>query len=117
MPRPMLAPAYDGRYAARMDPAAAQEPPAEPRPAGTPEVLADAHIRGAEVVTPPGESTSMPPWIPRLLVAVILAMFAAYAAFSLIRRLSNRPRTGSWPVVGNAASLRPACCSGSACWG
>ena len=89
MPRPMLAPAYDGRYAARMDPAAAQEPPAEPRPADTPEVLADAQIRGAEVVTPPGESTSMPPWIPRLLVAVILAMFAAYAAFSLIRRLSH----------------------------
>ena len=88
----MLAPPHDGRYAARMDPAAAQEPPADPRAVGTPGApLADAQTRGAEEVgSPPDEAGgSMPAWIPRLLLAVIIAVFAAYAAFSLIRRLQH----------------------------
>ena len=87
----MLAPAYRGRYAGAMDPAAAQEPPAEPEAAGTPEpVLTDAQTRGAEEVgRPTGDATTLPPWIPRLLLAVVITVFAAYAAFSLIRRLSH----------------------------
>ena len=87
----MLAPPDDGRYAARMDPAAAQEPPADPRAAGTPgATLADAQTRGAEEVDARSDDASgMPAWIPRLLLAVIIAVFAAYAAFSLIRRLQH----------------------------
>jgi predicted PurR-regulated permease PerM len=87
----MLAPAYDGRYASRMDPAAAQEPPAEPRAAGAPEpLLTDAQTRGAEEVgRPSADAARLPPWIPRLLLAVVITVFASYAAFSLIRRLSH----------------------------
>ena len=88
----MLAPANGGRYADRMDPAAAHErPPPETRAAGDAEpALADAQTRGAEEVGPPlGDPSSMPAWIPRLLLTVIIAVFAAYAAFSLIRRLQN----------------------------
>jgi predicted PurR-regulated permease PerM len=87
----MLAPAHDGRYASRMDPAAAQEPPAEPRAAGTPEpLLTDDQTRGAEEVgRPSADATRLPPWIPRLLLAVVITVFASYAAFSLIRRLSH----------------------------
>jgi len=87
----MLAPAYDGRYASRMDPAAAQEPPAEPVAAGAPEpLLTDDQTRGAEeVVRPSADATRLPPWIPRLLLAVVITVFASYAAFSLIRRLSH----------------------------
>jgi predicted PurR-regulated permease PerM len=87
----MLAPAHDGRYASRMDPAAAQEPPAEPGAAGTPEPpLTDAQTRGAEEIgRPSAEPTTLPPWIPRLLLAVVVTAFAAYLAFSLLRRLSH----------------------------
>ena len=87
----MLAPAYDGRYASRMDPAAEQEPPAEPGAAGAPEpLLTDAQTRGAEEVgRPSADPTRLPPWIPRLLLAVVITVFASYAAFSLIRRLSH----------------------------
>jgi predicted PurR-regulated permease PerM len=87
----MLAPAHDGRYASRMDPAAAQEPPAEPGAAGAPEpLLTDDQTRGAEeVVRPSADATRLPPWIPRLLLAVVITVFASYAAFSLIRRLSH----------------------------
>jgi predicted PurR-regulated permease PerM len=74
-----------------MDPAAAQEPPAEPGAAGTPEpLLTDAQTRGAEEIgRPSAEPTTLPPWIPRLLLAVVITAFAAYVAFSLIRRLSH----------------------------
>jgi predicted PurR-regulated permease PerM len=87
----MLAPAYDGRYASRMDPAAAREPPAEPGAAEAPEpALTETHTGGAEVVgRPSADATTLPPWIPRLLLAVVITVFAAYAAFSLIRRLSH----------------------------
>ena len=88
----MLAPANGGRYADRMDPAAAHERPLpETRAAGDAEpTLADAQTRGAEEVgPPPGDSSSMPAWIPRLLLTITIAAFAAYAAFSLIRRLQN----------------------------
>ena len=50
--------------------------------------LSGAQTRGAEEVgTGAGESAGLPPWIPRLLLAVVLAAFAAYAAFSLFRQL------------------------------
>jgi predicted PurR-regulated permease PerM len=74
-----------------MDPAAAQEPPAEPGAAGTPEpLLTDAQTRGAEEVRRrTTDATTLPPWIPRLLLAVVFTAFAAYVAFSLLRRLSH----------------------------
>jgi predicted PurR-regulated permease PerM len=74
-----------------MDPAAAQEPPAEPGAAGTPEpLLTDAQTRGAEEVRRRStDATTLPPWIPRLLLAVVFTAFAAYVAFSLLRRLSH----------------------------
>jgi predicted PurR-regulated permease PerM len=86
----MLAPAHDGRYASRMDPAAAQEPPAEPGPAEPPEPRpTDARPGGGEVVRRPSADRAMPAWIPQLLLAVVITAFAAYAAFSLLRRLSH----------------------------
>jgi predicted PurR-regulated permease PerM len=54
--------------------------------------LADAQERGAEDVggpRPDRERDRMPAWIPRLLILVVLTAFAAYAAFSLIRRLRD----------------------------
>jgi predicted PurR-regulated permease PerM len=64
-------------------------------PAGVSEELsslADAQERGAEEVDSPRpdrERDRMPAWIPRLLILVVLTAFAAYAAFSLIRRLRD----------------------------
>ena len=76
----------------------------------------------------------MPPWIPRLLLAVVITVFAAYAAFSLIRRLSHlllwlvaalflsfalEPAV-NWLVGPRVETRRRggrACCSGSACSG
>ncbi|MEX2405980.1 MAG: AI-2E family transporter, partial [Actinomycetota bacterium] len=64
-------------------------------PAGVPEeipALTDAQARGAEDVgrpRPDPERDRMPAWIPRLLLLVVLTAFAAYAAFSLIRRLRD----------------------------
>ena len=82
--RPVLACPVGGRYPARMDPAVAPDDPVS--------ALAEAHARGAEEVgTPPvsADSSSMPPWIPRLLFMIVIAIFAAYAAFSLVRRLRD----------------------------
>lgn len=64
-----------------MDPAGAPEDTAPP--------LAEAQARGAEEVGRPLEADAqrMPSWIPRLLFLVVLTTFAAYAAFSLFRRL------------------------------
>jgi predicted PurR-regulated permease PerM len=64
-------------------------------PAGVPEELpslTDAQARGAEEVgsaPPDRDRDRMPAWIPRLLILVVLTAFAAYAAFSLIRRLRD----------------------------
>jgi predicted PurR-regulated permease PerM len=66
-----------------VDPAA----PEEPLPP-----LSEAQTRGAEPVgdAPVGSSPSrMPPWIPRLLVLIAVVFFAAYAAFTLFRRLRD----------------------------
>ncbi|MGH2636270.1 MAG: AI-2E family transporter [Actinomycetota bacterium] len=66
-----------------MDPAAVPE---EPQP------LAGAQTRGAEDVgsrSADPDATHMPPWIPRLLLLVVAVFFAAYAAFSLFRRLRD----------------------------
>ena len=72
-----------------MDPAGPRE---EPPPADGREepALAHAQARGAEEVgTIPGESGGLPPWIPRLLLAVVITAFAAYATFSLFRTLKQ----------------------------
>ncbi len=54
--------------------------------------LTDAQARGAEEVGQPPSATvatRLPAWIPRLLLMVVLAIFAAYATFMLIRTLRN----------------------------
>ena len=54
--------------------------------------LTPAQARGAEDVRTPLNqrfSGEMPTWIPRLILTVILSVFAAYATFMLIRTLSN----------------------------
>jgi predicted PurR-regulated permease PerM len=65
-----------------MDPVAApDEPP-----------LAHAQAHGAEdigSVAPASEAGRMPAWIPRLLLLIVLTAFAAYATFSLVRRLRD----------------------------
>jgi predicted PurR-regulated permease PerM len=62
-----------------MDPTAAEDEP-----------LTDAGARGAEEVgTPQSETGRMPSWIPRLLISVVITVFAAYAAFSVFRRLQH----------------------------
>ena len=64
-------------------------------PAGVAEelsALTDAQARGAEDVgrpRPDPDRDRMPAWIPRLLLLVVLTAFAAYAAFSLVRRLRD----------------------------
>jgi len=74
----MLARADARRYAARMDPVGAGEDPSSPAaPAtGFPADAADGNER-------------LPAWIPRLLITVVLTVFAAYAAFNMIRRLQS----------------------------
>ncbi len=65
-----------------MDPVVAPEEPSVP--------LADAQARGAEEVGTPGEdpdTTRMPPWVTRLLLLIVLVFFAAYAAFTMFRRV------------------------------
>ncbi|HYF10665.1 MAG TPA: AI-2E family transporter [Actinomycetota bacterium] len=54
--------------------------------------LTGAQARGAEEVRPPLNhrfTGEMPTWIPRLLLTVVVAVFAAYATFMLIRSLRN----------------------------
>jgi predicted PurR-regulated permease PerM len=66
-----------------MDPAAS---PAEP-PA-----LTEAQTRGSEEVgrpPPEREATHLPPWVPRLLLLIVAVFFAAYAAFTMFRRLRD----------------------------
>lgn len=64
-------------------------------PAGVAEelsALTEAQARGAEDVgrpRPDPDRDRMPAWIPRLLLLVVLTAFAAYAAFSLVRRLRD----------------------------
>ena len=94
----LLARAHRGRYAGRMDPAGSRE---EPPPAGAAEeptappvqqepTLTHAQARGAEEVgKAPQENQGLPPWIPRLLLAVVITAFAAYATFNLIRQLQQ----------------------------
>jgi predicted PurR-regulated permease PerM len=54
--------------------------------------VTEAQARGAEeirrtnVVTVPG---GMPTWIPKLLLQIVVTVFAAYAAFSVFRRLRD----------------------------
>lgn len=64
-------------------------------PAGVAEELSalnETPARGAEDVgrpRPDPDRDRMPAWIPRLLLLVVLTAFAAYAAFSLVRRLRD----------------------------
>jgi len=76
----MLATLHPGGYA----------PPVEPTPPSEEPTLSSTQTRGAEEVGTPEEgSTRMPPWIPRLLVTIVLTIFAAYALYNLIRRLQD----------------------------
>src|SRR4029450_10888499 len=70
---------------------APQDAPPDPGAAGAPDpLLTDDQTRGAEeAVRPSADATRLPPWIPRLLLPVVITVFASYAAFSLIRRLSH----------------------------
>jgi hypothetical protein len=59
-----------------------------------PLALSRAQARGAEEVgSPPPASDAnadrMPPWIPRLLLLIVLVFFTAYAAFTMFRRLRD----------------------------
>lgn len=64
-------------------------------PAGDPDAppaLAEPQVRGAEEIgTPPADedASRMPPWISRLLLLIVLVFFAAYAGFTLFRRLRD----------------------------
>ncbi len=64
-------------------------------PAGVPEnraaPLAPAEARGGRTPSDSAEpdATRMPPWIPRLLILIVLVFFAAYGAFTLFRRLRD----------------------------
>ncbi|HEX6230787.1 MAG TPA: AI-2E family transporter [Actinomycetota bacterium] len=65
-------------------------------PAGVPqdasEPLARAQAHGTEEIAHPSpepETPRMPAWIPRLLLLIVLTTFAAYATFSLFRRLQS----------------------------
>ena len=92
----MLATGNDGRYPARMDPSAAQEPtPSRQGPKPAPD--GPGEPRAEDERTPIGESagmsaaqsSGMPAWIPRLLLWIVVTAFLAYAAFSLVRRLQQ----------------------------
>jgi predicted PurR-regulated permease PerM len=92
----MLATGNDGRYPARMDPSAAQEPtPSMRGPKPAPD--GPGEPRAEDERTPIAESTGMsaaqssgmPAWIPRLLLWIVVTAFLAYAAFSLVRRLQQ----------------------------
>lgn len=55
-------------------------------------LLAETQARGAEEVGGPPQGAGadrMPTWIPRLLLLTVLTFFAAYAGFSLFRRLRD----------------------------
>jgi predicted PurR-regulated permease PerM len=53
--------------------------------------LTQAQSRGAEEVRAPGRTDPerMPPWIPRMLLLIVLTFFTAYAAFTVFRRLRD----------------------------
>jgi predicted PurR-regulated permease PerM len=82
-----------------MDPAGSRENPpladapdeSTVPPARQQASLTGSQARGAEEVgSPPSETQGpMPPWIPRLLLAVVITAFAAYATFNLIRQLQQ----------------------------
>jgi len=65
-----------------MDPAGVpEEPKAALAPAKAPGGLAPSSAEP--------DATRMPPWIPRLLILIVLVFFAAYGAFTLFRRLRD----------------------------
>jgi len=75
----MLAPGGGRGYAALMEPAGAGDPRVHPEP--------EDSAPGAS--SAPRDESSLPAWVPRLLLTVVLAVFAAYATFNLIRRLQS----------------------------
>jgi predicted PurR-regulated permease PerM len=75
----MLAVLHPCGYAPFVEPATLPEEP----------TLSSTQARGAEEVGKPPETDRMPPWIPRLLITIVISMFLAYAAFSLFRRLQQ----------------------------
>jgi predicted PurR-regulated permease PerM len=54
--------------------------------------IAEAQARGAEEIRRPAAivaPSGMPTWIPKLLVLIVVTAFAAYAVFSVVRRLRD----------------------------
>jgi len=54
--------------------------------------IPEAQARGAEEIRRPGliaAPVGMPTWIPKLLLLIVVTAFAAYAAFSLFRRVRD----------------------------
>ena len=90
----MLAPRPSAGYPPGVDPVpdiTPETPPDAPSDNALPP-LTPAQVRGAEDVRRPltqAFSGEMPSWIPRFLLIVILSVFAAYAAFQLIRTLRD----------------------------
>jgi predicted PurR-regulated permease PerM len=81
----LLARPTHGRYPADMDSAHEAAEKTEPP-------VTEAQARGAQEVRRPAVIASpggMPTWIPRLLVQIVVTVFAAYAAFSIFRRLRD----------------------------
>jgi predicted PurR-regulated permease PerM len=68
-----------------MDPADSRDEPL---------ALSRAQAHGAEEIASPATASDpnagrMPPWIPRLLLLIVVVFFAAYAAFTMFRRLRD----------------------------
>jgi predicted PurR-regulated permease PerM len=77
----MLAVPRRGGYPGRVE----QPPVAPDEPA-----ISNAQARGAETVGERARDEGrMPPWIPRLLITIVLTVFVAYAMFNVIRRVQN----------------------------
>jgi len=55
----------------------------------TPTVTAPAADRSADQTRDEREASRMPRWIPKLLLLIVLTVFASYAAFVLIRKLHD----------------------------
>ena len=57
--------------------------------AGDPRTPAGPETSASGAPLPARDESRLPAWVPRLLLTVILAVFAAYATFNLIRRLQS----------------------------
>ena len=81
----MLARPTYGRYPADMDPAHEAAEKTEP-PVTEAQARGAQEVRRRAVIASP---SGMPTWIPKLLLQIVFTVFAAYAAFSIFRRLRD----------------------------